>query len=1465
MVYSLPRKSRGEWPDVSTSFRSPARSSTERARELQDILEASGYTPGTPRRPQAPLASTPLQRRSLRPYGDFPMPNWSTNDSKEPHPVHSRLQTAPRSPFAPRRRPPPDVHSSPQLVLRAPSPASSTDDPLLLDESGTPDLTMQAAHGDSRLVSMVRGLEREDLGTRSTPDLYDRSIGVRERISLIMSPTKSTKVDDESNTLSARDVTQERDDTPHVHGDAPEHDPTMAHDTPRAHGIPDMPQHASMSHAPATPPARTPPDKVSSRRPTRRSAQSSQPRYIDFLEDADRDDQDHDNWMRELGSSPDGKLKFVWGGTPGASITRTRQRAKARTLEVTESVARDKEAREAEAREAEEAAWAAEDAAAQEAEEAAEREEAAREEEARVEAAREAAAREAREEAAREAAAREEAVREAAAREEAAREAAAREEAAREAAAREKAAREATAREASAREIAAREEAVREAAARRVKEEAEAQERAVQERAQARKMKEQQAIDRTALEDTARSTPPRSTPPISRGTPGKSQRITTPRSAFGVLKEEPATPLSSKLARVQHAGVTPRFSRTRSTPRHTPRLFDDERDEFVPDWSVQQSPRTDEPVLPSDGTLLDEWSMNASRLRDEQTSRLSGLENLGENEMESKSESELDELASPSSERAHASNSRTPGSDEMTNNYSHEPEPHNISNSWMHSHSTPHRSGAPTARISPKRAARLPTTIKLPEDRHESPKVTRSGPSDSMHITDTQSNYTPSDVLDTSMDLPEPPQVTPLDHFELPHAQNITGLSHLSPVPEVSEEISRSLGSRTIGASNSTRRVQRPFVRDASEEAKLHTTPGRKSLIADERPKARRIQTRIPVPVRQEAVSAGEEQSTVRTDSPSRWPASPFFQRFQRLPGEQAPHFAGTGTDKQKNVTQMGTQPVGEHLLHSQMAQPDIMHKDTQMPPPTNDTSHTSPGAPRLSQVRSAVSPVKRKVGDTRNTPPSAGARPFASSRFANELATRNRKTPVSTVDHSAERISAADARAPTAIVDTEASASVSLEALSDLSASLSASSHERALMLTRTRPTACVEVSSVDPRAAARAAAILKVHHQYIEEGWLAPDSEPSTFPGLLIDAEQSLRDTAPMTPATRQPGTPWLPGAFTPRSVHRARSGAPRITAHALRPQAQAGRWSQDAWVQLDIQLRTYLRETTSGDVNEESLRTAVLEVDPDEVVLRFLDSQGLEPEDLAGDWKLTKLYARIPALQARLLRKLRLDAAAASALIEQSMHKADSRKDVSFGSPFVRGAHSTPLITRVAPAHTDASLSTATAGEHSIDTSDRILEDEEHPQRKRMRTDDHDTSMAARIWRGIWPWRNDDMTNQNANASATTRDDTSITRGDTSSNTSHVPTRTSFGGFGIGMGSSGVQSTAFSALGDAAQNQATAAAAKFARRRAARWESPQRARMRHNAQRGRARTTGDTSTLVVPSTFEESRKLWQERDYA
>ena len=292
---------------------------------------------------------------------------------------------------------------------------------------------------------------------------------------------------------------------------------------------------------------------------------------------------------------------------------------------------------------------------------------------------------------------------------------------------------------------------------------------------------------------------------------------------------------------------------------------------------------------------------------------------------------------------------------------------------------------------------------------------------------------------------------------------------------------------------------------------------------------------------------------------------------------------------------------------------------------------------------------------------------------------------------------------------------------LGDLSASLSASSHSRALMLSRTRPTSCVEISSLDPVAAARAAAILKVHHKYIQEGWLG---DTSSLPHINNDLA-SLFHAAELDLRQSTHPTPRVPGAYAPRA-----SLPPQLDSHALRPQAQAGHWSEFAWMELDRHLRSYVPEEAMDKA------AAVLDLDIDQVILQFLEAQGLEPDDLHGDWTLTRLYARVPALQARYVREMEQDVT--EEMQEKSFQLLSQRKrthDVLLDSPqYVRGSHSTPVVPP-SPAKAGKNVapesSVLSQSNHSFVPTDDVMIEAGHAP-KRMRTHaPRPSSVMSKLW--------------------------------------------------------------------------------------------------------------------------------------
>ena len=420
-------------------------------------------------------------------------------------------------------------------------------------------------------------------------------------------------------------------------------------------------------------------------------------------------------------------------------------------------------------------------------------------------------------------------------------------------------------------------------------------------------------------------------------------------------------------------------------------------------------------------------------------------------------------------------------------------------------------------------------------------------------------------------------------------------------------------------------------------------------------------------------------------------------------------------------------------------------------------------------------------------------------------------------------------------------------EAVADLSANLSASSHSRALMLARPRPTACIEVASLDPVAAARAAAILQVHHHYIQEGWLVqeppagarrhgagaaypalPDVSGSvSLPALLKAAEDGERSWSAA-----------VPGAFPPGSARRRRSlRAPVVTAHALRPQAQAGKWSDDAWAQLERHLAAEVARHVEAGASDDAAaqRRAVPAVDAGAVVRAFLDAEGLEADDLQGEWARTRLHARVPALQARYLRRLDATEAAApdvsTALREQSFHalaEADATAtDALVHGPRARGARS------VRGASPDLSVPTMPMLDAEVTQSPGS------------------TSMVARLWSRVWgrgaPATEEgegDAAGDAAGEAAGDAGETSEVRAPRAPRPPRAPQPPppppspprAAGGWAGRCGSSGVQSTAFTALGAQAQEEAAIAARRRAAQRVGAWQSPRQQRLHPSTRRDR-----------------------------
>ncbi|CAO1629924.1 unnamed protein product [Jaminaea pallidilutea] len=231
-----------------------------------------------------------------------------------------------------------------------------------------------------------------------------------------------------------------------------------------------------------------------------------------------------------------------------------------------------------------------------------------------------------------------------------------------------------------------------------------------------------------------------------------------------------------------------------------------------------------------------------------------------------------------------------------------------------------------------------------------------------------------------------------------------------------------------------------------------------------------------------------------------------------------------------------------------------------------------------------------------------------------------------------------------------------------------------RALLHALPRSTPIVEVMSSDAVAAARAAAILRVHHNWIHEGAttthegdehgaeaslsafrgqvLGSDPMLSTedeLPALLKAAETALRaqgapHATPQATASRmqmitpdtsllQAPTPRVPGAWSwsPASnnnVPDESASAPVTTSLHMLMERNSHVFPKAAWRSLEKSFRRYVRQQTSEQDVEE--RQVVAALERDNVVERFLKANNIDHERLRNRWCYSDLLKSVRALQ-------------------------------------------------------------------------------------------------------------------------------------------------------------------------------------------------------------------------------------------
>lgn len=182
------------------------------------------------------------------------------------------------------------------------------------------------------------------------------------------------------------------------------------------------------------------------------------------------------------------------------------------------------------------------------------------------------------------------------------------------------------------------------------------------------------------------------------------------------------------------------------------------------------------------------------------------------------------------------------------------------------------------------------------------------------------------------------------------------------------------------------------------------------------------------------------------------------------------------------------------------------------------------------------------------------------------------------------------------------------------------------------------IEVSSTDARAAARAAAILKVYHKYVEQGIESVGSdkgdaiqergaeeddeeEEEELRTLLLDAEDEVRDQIPRgeSPAAVAATTaqPVETAAAPPRSERASTAGLSSVVGE---------RWTSQEWRRLEQTLvelgRRQRRSTSVASVSmtSESIAAASVvgeDVETEDVVEAFLRKWGVSRDECVGDW--------------------------------------------------------------------------------------------------------------------------------------------------------------------------------------------------------------------------------------------------------
>ncbi|GAA5857728.1 hypothetical protein JCM1840_000886 [Sporobolomyces johnsonii] len=197
------------------------------------------------------------------------------------------------------------------------------------------------------------------------------------------------------------------------------------------------------------------------------------------------------------------------------------------------------------------------------------------------------------------------------------------------------------------------------------------------------------------------------------------------------------------------------------------------------------------------------------------------------------------------------------------------------------------------------------------------------------------------------------------------------------------------------------------------------------------------------------------------------------------------------------------------------------------------------------------------------------------------------------------------------------------------------------------------IEIFSTDARAAARAAAILKVHHKYVEQGIESEgkgkgkevvrhedrqeedeedEDDEEELRTLLLDAEDEVRETIPRARSRAE-------APSTSSAQGRSRTVSVESTSTSARFSVVGERWTSREWRGL---------EQTLVELTKRKRKEGGGEVEGEEVVEVFLEKWGVQREECRGDWEWDKLLIRVEAIRSRRAKDARLKRASSQSSV-------------------------------------------------------------------------------------------------------------------------------------------------------------------------------------------------------------------------